>query len=121
MSKFYAYTNHRLFDDQSYTKTRDELYREKLAEQRRTHLPNINRQFYENRAKLMVDRIRKTDFENSLVLVEIDLLDSIAQQLGVTFLYIDRINPCRGLNTDWDFNGIRLNFMTVLIQSISCN
>ena len=119
MSKFYAYTNHRLFDDQSYTKTRDELYREKLAEQRRTHLPNINRQFYENRAKLMVDRIRKTDFENSLVLVEIDLLDSIARQLGVVVFM--RTYPYSGLNTDWDFNGIRLNFMTVLIQSISCS
>ena len=84
MSKFYAYSNHRLFDDKSYQKTHDESYREKLAEQRRTHLPNINRQFYENRAKLMVDRIRKTEFVNSLVLVDIDLLDSVAQQLGIT-------------------------------------
>ena len=86
MSKFYAYTNHRLFDDKSYQKTRDESYREKLAEQRRTHLPNINRQFYENRAKLMVDRIRKTEFVNSLVLVDIDLLDCVAQQLGITIV-----------------------------------
>ena len=45
-------------------------------------MPNVNENFYRNRAKFMADRIRQVDkASNPLVLVEIDLLDYLVEEL----------------------------------------
>ena len=84
MAKFTAYTRHRLMDGDSWQKTKDSEYRQKLAQRRRDHLPTINRQYYHGRCKLMAQRIKSSQSRSNsakLVLVDIDLLDELTAQL----------------------------------------